>query len=116
MSSFTSYVKSQLLFAGEIAAAATGLLITYSSQVGPGLLTGGQAASVYTITMPANYTVPINRRFVYLATTGATLGQQVQYDEAASAANTVVVRGTAFGGGAADVPFVFEIFTIEMLS
>jgi hypothetical protein len=39
----------------------------------------------------------------------------VQYDEAASAANTVVVRGTAFGGGAADVPFVFEIFTIEML-
>ena len=103
------------LYVGEIAAAATGLLITYTTQAGPGLLTGGQAASVYTITLPANYTIPINRRFVYVAPTSATLGLQVQYDEAASAANTVVVRGTAFGGGAADVPFVFEIFSVSML-
>lgn len=115
MSSITSYVKTQTVFWAEIAAAATGLLITYTLQDGPGLLTGGQAASVYTITLPANATVALNRRFVYLQANSATLGAQVQYDEAASAANTVVVRGTAFGGGVLDVGFYFELFAISML-
>jgi hypothetical protein len=115
MSSDTSYVKRQVVYWGQVAAAAAGGLINFTSQNGPGLLTGTNAASVYTITMPANFTIPINRRMVVLTSTIATLGASVQYDEAASAANTVLVRGAAFGGGALDVSFQFLIYRIEML-
>ena len=114
MSSLTNFVKMMIVHWGEIAAAATGGNITYSWQNGPGLMTGGQAVSVYTLTMPANYTVPVNRRFIALTPTIATLGAQVQYDEAASAANTVVVRGSAFGGGVLDVSFIYEIFAVSL--
>ena len=115
MSSDTSYVKRQVVYWGQVAAAAAGGQINFTNQNGPGLLTGANAASVYTITMPANFTIPINRRMVVLTSTIATLGTSVQYDEAASAANTVVVRGAAFGGGALDVSFQFLIYRIEML-
>jgi len=115
MSSVTDYVKKQLVYWAQIAAAATGGNVTYSAQNGPGVLTGAQAASVYNITMPANFTVPLNRRMIVLTVNSATLGQSIQYDEAASAANTVVCRGAAFGGGAGDCGFQIEIFRIELL-
>lgn len=115
MASVTHYVTKQLVYWAQIAAAATGGNVTYTVQAGPGLLTGAQAASVYNITMPANFTVPINRRFIALTVQSATLGQSIQYDEAASAANTVVCKGAAFGGGAGDCGFQIEIWRIELL-
>lgn len=117
MSSSTSYVQKQLVYWAQIAAAATGANITYTAQAGPGALTGGQAASVYTVTMPANFTVPINRRFINIAPNVplAARGAGVTYDEAASAANTVVCYGFAFGGGALDVGFQLEIYRVELL-
>jgi hypothetical protein len=115
MSSDTSYVKRQIVYWGQVAAAAAAGQISFTNQNGPGLLTGTNAASVYTLTMPANFTVPINRRVVVLTSTIATLGASIQYDEAGSAANTVVCRGAAFGGGALDVSFQFLIYRIEML-
>ncbi len=114
-----SYVKQSLVYWAQVAAAATGLNITYTNQNGPGVLTGGQAASVYTVTMPANFTVPINRRFVSVNAepTAANPGLIAGYDPAASAANTVVIRGynTAGAGAVSDVDFLLEIYVIEML-
>ena len=117
MSSTTSYVQKQLVYWAQIAAAATGANITYTAQAGPGALTGGQAASVYTVTMPANFTVPINRRTIVISPNVplANRGAGVTYDEAASAANTVVCYGFAFGGGALDVAFQLEIYRVELL-
>ena len=115
MSSTTHYVQRQLVYWAQIAAAATGGNVTYTAQAGPGALTGAQAASVYTVTMPANFTVPINRRFIALTVNSAAVGDSVQYNEAASAANTVVCYGFAFGGGALDVGFQLEIYRIELL-
>lgn len=112
MSSDTSYVKKQLVYWAQVTAAGA-----FTIQNGPGLLTIGVAASVYTITMPANFTVPVNRRFVSVTTNNpaATPGSSVTYDAAASAANTAVFRGAAFGGGALDTAFDFMIYRIEML-
>ena len=115
MATSTDIVKKQLVYWGQVNAAAAGGLVDYAVQNGPGILTGAMAASVYNITMPANFTIPLNRRMVVLTSTLATLGASVQYDVAASAANTVVVRGAAFGGGALDVSFQFAIYRIEML-
>ena len=109
----TNYVKQQLVYFAQVNAAAVGGLVDYAVQFGPGVLTGAMAASVYTITMPANFTVPLNRRFVVVTTNSAVLGASVQYDAAASAANTAVIRGAAFGGGALDVAFQIEIFRVE---
>ena len=117
MSSVTDYVKRQLVYWAQIQAAAAGGLIVYTSQNGPGALTGTNAASVYTITMPANFTVPINRRFISISPNVllAARGAGVTYDAAASAANTVVCYGFAFGGGALDTAFDVEIYRIELL-
>ncbi len=118
MATSTDIVKQQLVYWGQVnAAAGAGATVDYAVQAGPGLLTGPMAASVYTITMPANFTIPLNRRFVVITTNNpvATPGSSATYDHAASAANTVVVRGAAFGGGAADTAFHFEIYRIEML-
>lgn len=119
MSSDTSYIKKSLVYWAQVAAAATAGNVTYTVQNGPGVLTGAQAASVYNITMPANFTVPINRRMVVISAepTAANPGLIAGYDVAASAANTVVVRGynTAGAGGVADVDFEIEIYAIEML-
>jgi hypothetical protein len=112
----TNYVKKQLVYWGQVNAAAAGGLVDYAVQAGPGVLTGAMAASVYNITMVANFTIPLNRRLVVLTPTIATLGASVQYDQAASAANTVVVRGAAFGGGALDVGFQFAIYRIEIMA
>ena len=115
MSSDTSYVKKQLVYWGQVAAAANAGNVDYTVQNGPGVLTGAMAASVYNITMPANFTIPLNRRMVVLTANSATLGASVQYDAAASAANTAVIRGAAFGGGALDCAFQFCLYRVEML-
>lgn len=115
MATSTDIVKKQLVYWAQVNAAAVGGNVDYAVQNGPGVLTGAMAASVYTVTMPANFTVPLNRRFVVLTANSAVLGASVQYDAAASAANTVVVRGAAFGGGALDVAFQIAIYRVEML-
>jgi hypothetical protein len=81
------------------------------------LLTIGVAASVYTVTMPANFTIPLNRRFVTVTTDNpvGTPGSSVTYDAAASTAATLVFRGAAFGGGALDTAFHFQVERIQML-
>jgi hypothetical protein len=112
MATSTDIVKKQLVYWAQVTAAGA-----FTNQAGPGLLTIGIAASVYTITMPANFTVPLNRRFVVVTTDNpaATPGSSATYDHAASAANTVIVRGAAFGGGALDTAFHIAIYRIEML-
>lgn len=112
MANLTDIVKRQLVYWAQITAAGA---ITVEN--GPGALAVALAASVYTITMPANFTVPLNRRFVTVTVDNpaATPGSSATYDHAASAANTVVVRGAAFGGGALDTAFHIMIERIEML-
>lgn len=112
MSSDTSYVKKQLVYWGQVTAAGV-----FTTQAGPGLLTLVLAASVYTFTLPANFTIPLNRRFVVCTVDNpaATPGSNVTYDHAASAAGTAVFRGSAFGGGALDTAFHYQIERIEML-
>lgn len=112
MANLTDIVKRQLVYWAQITAAGA-----FTVQNGPGLLAIALAASVYTITMPANFTVPLNRRMVVVMTNNpvATPGSSATYDAAASAANTVVVRGAAFGGGALDTAFDLAIYRIEML-
>jgi hypothetical protein len=112
MSADTSYVKKQLVYWAQITAAGA-----ITTQNGPGAITVGVAASVYTITLPANFTIPVNRRSVLITVNNpvGTPGSSATYDAAASAANTVVVRGAAFGGGALDTAFDIEIHRIEML-
>jgi hypothetical protein len=109
----TSYVKTQLVYWGQVTAAGV-----ISNQAGPGLMTLVLAASVYTFTLPANFTVPINRRFVVVTTNNpvGTPGSSASYDAAASAAGTVVVRGAAFGGGALDTAFDFQVFRVEIMA
>jgi hypothetical protein len=104
------YVKRNLIYWAQVQAAG----LAFDVQNGPGALTVGIAASVYTITMPANFTVPLNRRSVVLTSRGsAALHTIVQLDEAASAANTVVVRtfaaAAAAAPAAANVAFICEI-------
>lgn len=115
MATSTDIVKKQLVYWAQVNAAAVGGLIDYAVQNGPGVLTGTNAASVYTITMPANFTIPLNRRMIVLTPNSAAVGDSVQYNAAASAANTVVVLGGAFGGGAKDVAFQVAIYRVEML-
>jgi hypothetical protein len=103
-------VKRQLVYWAQISAA--GAIVT---QNGPAALTIGIGASVYTLTMPANFTVPVNRRFVTVTVNNpvGTPGSNATYDAAASAANTIVVRGSAFGGGALDTAFDIMVERLE---
>jgi hypothetical protein len=109
-------VAKQLVYWAQVQAAG----VAFDQQVGMGALTVGNAASVYTVTMPANFTVPINRRSVII--TGRSSGANVselQYDETGSTAATVVVRTfqSAVGAvtAAANVAFILEIGRIEFL-
>lgn len=99
-------VKRQLVYWARINADGT-----IADQNGIGLLTVGLAASVYTITMPANFTVPVNRRGIHLTPIAiAGAARQVTYDQAASANNTVIVRGWDLAvPAAADAAFLLEI-------
>jgi hypothetical protein len=112
MANLTDIVKKQLVYWAQVTAAGA-----FTVQNGPGILTLVLAASVYTITMPANFTVPLNRRMVVVTVDNpaATPGSNATYDHAASAANTVVIRGSAFGGGALDTAFHIAIYRVEML-
>lgn len=112
MSTKTDFVSQQLVFFANITAAGA-----FTAQNGPGLMTIAVAASVYTVTLPANFTIPLDRRFVVVTTNNpaATPGSSVTYDHAASAAGTLVFRGAAFGGGAADTAFFFEVFRLQFL-
>lgn len=112
MSSNTDYVSKQLVYFANITAAGA-----FTDQMGPGLMTIGIAASVYTVALPANFTIPLNRRMVVVTTNNpaATPGSSVTYDHAASAAGTLVFRGAAFGGGALDTAFFFEVYRLQFL-
>lgn len=105
-----NYVQNQLVFWAQVTAAGV-----ISEQLGPGLLTIGVAASVYTFTLPANFQIPLNRRLVVVTPNNpvGTPGSSATYDQAASAVGTVVVRGAAFGGGALDTAFQLAIFRIQ---
>ncbi len=112
MANSTDIVKRQLVYWAQITAAGV-----ISNQNGPAALTIGIAASVYTLTMPPNFTIPINRRFVTVTVNNpvGTPGSNATYDAAASAANTIVVRGSAFGGGALDTAFDIMVERLEMM-
>lgn len=84
---------------------------TIAQQNGIGLLTVGLAASVYTITMPANFTVPVNRREIKL-TAKAAVAAQIVYDEAGSTNATVVVRTFQGAQVATNTAFTLSIFRI----
>jgi hypothetical protein len=114
MATSTDIAKKQLVYWAQITAAGAITL-----QNGPGILAIGLAASVYTLTMPANFTIPINRRHVVVTAhpTAAAPGLIAGYDEAASAVNTVVVNGynTAAAGAVANCAFQIGIYRVEML-
>jgi hypothetical protein len=114
MASSTDIVKKQLVYWAQVTAAGA-----FTVQNGPGLLAIGLAASVYTLTMPANFTIPINRRMVVVTANpiAATPGLIAGYDEVASAVNTVVVNGynTAGAGAVGNCAFQIAIYRIEML-
>jgi hypothetical protein len=117
MASSTDIVKHQLVYWAQITAAGA-----FTVQNGPGLLTIVLAASVYTITMPANFTIPVNRRFIKVQAipTVAAPNLIAGYDEAASLVNTVVIDGwdslaAAGVGAAANCAFQIEISRVEML-
>lgn len=110
------YVKRQLVYWAQVQAAGA----AFDVQNGPGALTVANAASVYTITMPANFTIPIARRSIILTSRGsAALVPEISLDEAGSAANTVVVRTWAAAAGAvtaaANVAFIIDIHRVEHL-
>jgi len=112
MSSDTSFVKKQLVYWAQVTAAGA-----FTAQAGPGLMTLVLGGSVYTVTLAANYTIPLNRRYVCVTTDNplATPGSSVTYDHATSAAGTAVFTGAAFGGGVLNTAFHFMIYRIEMM-
>lgn len=110
----TNFVQHQLVYFARVNAAAAGGLVDYAFQIGPSLLTGPMAASIYTITMAANNIVPLTRRIVHLQPLGAA-GTTVGYNHAGSADATVVVNGWAAAGGAADSAFAIKIFKLQLM-
>jgi hypothetical protein len=108
----SNYISKQLVYFGNVTAAGA-----FTAQMGPGLMTIAVASSVYTVTLPANFTVPLDRRFVVVTTNNpaATPGSSVTYDHAASTASTAVFRGAAAGGTALDTAFFFEIYRFQFL-
>jgi hypothetical protein len=110
----SDFVRHQLVYYARVNAAPAAGLVDYAAQFGPGLLTGAAALSIYTITMPTNYTVPLTRRMVQLTSLGAA-GSAVGYDHAASADNTVVVNGWAVAGAVGNSAFSIKIYRLELL-
>lgn len=89
-------------------------------QNGPGLLTvdynPASPQNGYKITMPPNYSVPMNRRGLVLTPTPPTIeGRTVLYFKDSSTDNTVVVRGTSIDtpGDPCSCGFILEISRIE---
>lgn len=102
------WVIRQLVYWAQVQAAGA----AFDQQNGPGALTVANAASVYTVTMPANFTVPLNRRSI-MVTPRAAVAAQIGYDEAGSAANTVVVRTFQAAQVATNTAFILEIGRVE---
>lgn len=88
---------------------------TIAAQSGEALIAVGIAASVYTLTLPASHLVPKAKRFVEVTADVpvASLGNSATYDDAASADNTIVIRGAAFGGGASNTAFSVCVFVLQ---
>lgn len=110
MASIQDYVQNQLVYWAQINADGT-----IAVQQGPGALTVTVALSVYTITLPANYTIPVARRMVDLTPANGASSNFVIYDRAGSAYNTVIVRGYDVAGAAANCAFEIGIYRINLL-
>jgi hypothetical protein len=115
MSSDTSYVKRQLVYFAQVPLAGTSI----TAQFGPAALTIDVAHATpgsYTLTMPANFQVPLTRRALELTVNSPTAtGFAAQYNHAGSADNTVVILTSTGAGAAGDSAFFVSIFRIEAL-
>lgn len=105
-------VKGQLVYWAQVSAAGA-----ITIQDGMGALTiAGPVASVYTLTMPANFTVPKVRRSVAVSCMGAAAtGGQAVYSDGASADNTCVIDTFTGPGVAGDRAFDLRIFRMLVL-
>jgi hypothetical protein len=102
-------VARQLVYWAQVQAAGA----AFDQQNGPGALTvANGGAGIHTVTMPANFTVPINRRAITL-TIRAAVAAAIVYDEAGSAANTVVVRQFQGAQVATNTAYILEIARVE---
>jgi hypothetical protein len=115
MSSDTSYVKRQLVYFAQVPLAGTSI----TAQFGPAALTIDVAHATpgsYTLTMPANFQVPLTRRALELTVNSPTAtGFCAQYNHAGSADNTVIILTSTGAGAAGDSAFFVSIFRIEAL-
>jgi hypothetical protein len=102
-------VAKQLVYWAQVQAAGA----AFDQQNGPAALTvANGGAGIHTVTMPANNTVPINRRDI-IVTPRAAAAAQLVYDEAGSAANTVLVRQFQGAQVATNTAYILEINRIE---
>jgi hypothetical protein len=102
--------KAQLVYWAQVTAAGA---ITNQNGLGA-LAIAGPAASVYTLTMPANFTVPKNRRLVavFPLSAAAAAGGQAVYDDAASANNTILINTFTGPGVAANRDFTLFVYRV----
>lgn len=118
MATSTDIVKKQLVYWAQVTPIAFGpaVAIPYAQQNGPGILTGLHvAAGIYPITLPANFTIPINRRMVVVTADTAVLDGTAVYDSTAALANVVTIRTQATAALVDTVGFQVAIYRIEML-
>lgn len=102
--------KMQLCYWAQVTAAGA-----FTNQNGLGGLTiAGPVASVYTITMPANFSIPVNRRVVIpiVNSAAAAAGGQAVYDQTASGALTILINTYTGPGVAADRAFTLLVYRI----
>jgi hypothetical protein len=115
MSSSTDIVKRQLVYFAQVPLAGTSI----TAQFGPAALTIDTAhltVGSYTLTMPANFQVPLNRRALELTLNSATAtGFGIQYNHAGSTDSTIVILTSSGAGAAADCAFFISIFRLEAL-
>ena len=102
-------VARQLVYWAQVQAAGA----AFDQQNGPGALTvANGGAGLHTVTMPTNFTVPINRRSIML-TLRAAVAAQIVYDEAASTAATVNTRQFQGAQVATNTGYILEIARVE---
>jgi hypothetical protein len=102
--------KMQLCYWAQVTAAGA-----FTNQNGLGGLTiAGPAASVFTITMPANFSIPKNRRVVVpiVNSAAAAAGGQAVYDDGASGALTILINTYTGPGVAADRGFTLLVYRV----
>lgn len=104
-------VKRQLVYWAQVQAAGA----AFDFQNGPAALAvANGGAGIHTITMPANFTVPRNRRGINL-TIRAAVAAQIVYDEAGSTDATVLVRQFQGAQVATNTGYIIEISRVEFL-